>query len=104
MRRELGPGEREFVVGSVSELAAHEGSDALIEAAAHLRDRGVAMRVVLVGSGPAGPGLARRAAELGLGPDRVLFTGGLPTARALALYAALDVFVARASTYRRRGW
>lgn len=92
IRRDVGVGEGEFVVGAASKLAAYEGFDVLLEAAALLRDRGVAMRVVLAGEGPAGPALIRRAQELGLGPDRVLFLGRLEGSRAQALCSALDVF------------
>lgn len=92
IRRNLGVDESEFVVGSVSKLAAYEGFDVLIDAAALLRDRGVAMRVVLAADGPAGPALIRRAHALGLGPDRVLFLGRIEASRAQALCSALDVF------------
>jgi glycosyltransferase involved in cell wall biosynthesis len=91
-RREFGLTENEFVVGSVSKLAAYEGFDVLLKAAALLRDRGTAMRVLLVGSGPYRGTLDKLAADLGLGPETLLMPGQVPADVAPRVVAALDVF------------
>lgn len=92
VRRELGIGSGEFVVGSVSKLARYEGFDVLLRAAAELRARGVRIRVLLVGDGPERGELARLRTELGL--DRtVLMPGKVAPAAAHRALAALDVFV-----------
>ena len=90
-RREFGLGDDEFVVGSVSKLAAYEGFDVLLQAAALLRDRGSKVRVLLVGSGPYRGALDKLAAELGLGPETLLMPGQVPADVAPRVVAALDV-------------
>ncbi|HUR73250.1 MAG TPA: glycosyltransferase family 4 protein [Sporichthya sp.] len=92
-RREFGLHQDEFVVGSVSKLAAYEGFDVLLRAAALLRERGSAMKVLLVGSGPFRGALDKLAAELGLGPETLLMPGQVPADVAPRVVAALDVFV-----------
>ncbi|GAA0619647.1 glycosyltransferase family 4 protein [Sporichthya brevicatena] len=92
-RREWGLADDEFVVGTVSKLAAYEGFDVLLQAAALLRDRGSKVRVLLVGGGPFRPTLDRLAAELGLGPEHLLMPGQVAPDVALRVVAALDVFV-----------
>ncbi len=92
-RREFGLADDEFVVGSVSKLAAYEGFDVLLQAAALLRDRGSKVRVLLVGGGPFRPTLDKLAAELGLGADTLLMPGQVPADVAPRVVAALDVFV-----------
>jgi glycosyltransferase involved in cell wall biosynthesis len=92
-RREFGLGDDEFVVGSVSKLAAYEGFDVLLRAAALLRERGSKVRVLLVGSGPYRGTLDALATELGLGPETLLMPGQVPADVAPRVVAALDVFV-----------
>ena len=92
-RREFGLDDAEFVVGSVSKLAAYEGFDVLLHAAALLRDRGSKVRVLLVGSGPYRGTLEALAAELGFGPETLLMPGQVPADVAPRVVAALDVFV-----------
>jgi glycosyltransferase involved in cell wall biosynthesis len=91
-RRELGLEEDEFVVGTVSKLAAYEGFDVLLKSAALLRDRGTRIKVLLVGSGPFRGTLDKLAADLGLGPETLLMPGQVPAEVAPRVVAALDVF------------
>ncbi|GAA2008914.1 hypothetical protein GCM10009799_40870 [Nocardiopsis rhodophaea] len=91
-RREHGIAPEEFVVGSVSRLVPDEGFDVLVEAAALLRDMGVAVRVLLVGDGTARPRLLSLVEELGL-QDACVLPGRVGPGDAQRAYAALDVFV-----------
>ncbi|ASU86090.1 glycosyltransferase WbuB [Nocardiopsis gilva YIM 90087] len=90
-RREYGIGPEEFVVGAVSSIAPDEGFDMLIEAAALLRDMGVAVRVLLVGDGTARPRLLSLVEELGL-EDTCVLPGRIGPEDARRAHAALDVF------------
>jgi glycosyltransferase involved in cell wall biosynthesis len=63
----------------------------LVEAAAHLRARGIAARMTIVGDGRDAALFRARAAALGLGEDRVRFTGFVPRDRALHLVRDADV-------------
>ncbi len=92
-RRAHGIGDDEFVVGSVSSLMPYEGFATLVDAAASLRERGVAVRVLLVGDGPDRDTLLARAAGHGLTETCVL-PGRVTPDEALRAQAALDVFVA----------
>jgi glycosyltransferase involved in cell wall biosynthesis len=66
----------------------YKGYEYLIEAVARLRT-GAAL--AMVGTGPLGPGLQRRAQELGLS-ERVLFLGEVGHAELVAAYHRCDVF------------
>jgi glycosyltransferase involved in cell wall biosynthesis len=90
LRKRLGIGDGEFVVGLVSSLVAHEGIGTLLAAVKILRDRGVPARALIVGDGPEGAALKRQAAGLGID---AIFTGRVPSARVRDYHAALDVFV-----------
>ena len=90
LRRELGLGPEEFVVGEVSSLTAYEGIGTLLEAVAILRERGVPVRALIVGDGPERAALQRQAARLG---EAAVFTGRVPAAKVRQFHALLDVFV-----------
>jgi glycosyltransferase involved in cell wall biosynthesis len=90
MRRSLGIGDGEFVVGLVSSLVAHEGIGTLLEAVRTLRDQGLPARALIVGDGPERAALQRRAADLGLD---AIFPGRVPMSAVRSYHAALDVFV-----------
>jgi glycosyltransferase involved in cell wall biosynthesis len=100
LRRELGIGPEEFVVGLTSSFYGYEGIDTLIDAAALLRDRDTPVVLLLVGDGPERGTLERRAAERNLpagdggrpGATRVLFTGRVPMSSIRQFHAVLDVF------------
>jgi glycosyltransferase involved in cell wall biosynthesis len=104
LRRDLGIGVDEFVVGLTSSFYGYEGIDTLIDAAALLRDRDTPIVLLLVGDGPERGALEHRAAERGLladdgtgndgraGAARVLFTGRVPMSSVRQFHAVLDVF------------
>lgn len=88
-RRADGP--LEVVYLGLMEVA--RGVAELTEAAALLRDRGVPVRLQLIGGGRDLDRFRARAAELGLGEDVVRFHGFVPNAEALRLVAQADVGV-----------
>ncbi|MGQ0846946.1 MAG: glycosyltransferase [Sporichthyaceae bacterium] len=92
LRRDLGIAPEEFVVGALSKLAAYEGFEVLLAAAALLRERGTPIRVVLFGAGPRHDALARLARDLTLPPGAVLLPGPVSGTRVARAYATLDVF------------
>ncbi len=92
LRKELGIKPSEHVVGVVSTLVPHEGIGTLLEATQLLRERGLPVRVLIVGDGPDRSALQRQAADLGLG-QAAIFTGRVPAAKVREFHALLDVFV-----------
>ncbi len=92
LRKELGIKPGEYVVGEVSTLVPHEGIGTLLEATQLLRERGLPVRVLIVGDGPERPALQRQAADLGLA-EAAIFTGRVPAAKVREFHALLDVFV-----------
>jgi glycosyltransferase involved in cell wall biosynthesis len=90
LRRSLGIGDGEFVVGLVSSLVAHEGIGTLLEAVKILRDQGLPARALIVGDGPERAALQRHAADLGLD---AIFPGRVPMSAVRSYHAVLDVFV-----------
>jgi glycosyltransferase involved in cell wall biosynthesis len=92
LRKALGIGTDEHVVGLVSSLVPHEGIGTLLEATRRLRDRGLPVRALIVGDGPERHALQRQAAALGLG-EAAIFTGRVPAANVREYHALLDVFV-----------
>ncbi|WP_214405090.1 glycosyltransferase [Pseudonocardia lacus] len=71
----------------------YKGHDVLLSAAAALRDRGLEVRVRLVGDGRLRPRLARQAAQLGI-VDTTTFVGQVPAGPAVrAELDRADVFV-----------
>jgi glycosyltransferase involved in cell wall biosynthesis len=92
LRKELCIKPNEHVVGVVSSLVPHEGIGTLLEATRLLKDRGLPVRVLIVGDGPERAALQRQAAGLGLG-EAAIFTGHVPAAKVREFHALLDVFV-----------
>ncbi len=88
VRRELGVGTDELLVGMVSALRAVKGHDIAIETIAMLRERYPRLRLLIVGQGTTSAELERLAAPLG---DRVLFTGHRTDV--MSVFDALDVCV-----------
>lgn len=74
LRKELGIGEKEIVIGCVGRLTWQKGQDILIEAAVKLLDEGRRPRVVLAGDGETLPELKRLVLAAGLERE-VLFLG-----------------------------
>ncbi|MBE2998298.1 glycosyltransferase [Nocardiopsis sp. HNM0947] len=87
-----GIGQEEFVIGSVSSLHRYEGFGTLLEAAAFMRDRDRAVRVLLVGDGEDRDDLIALADRLGI-DDTCVFPGRVEPADALRAQAALDAMV-----------
>lgn len=87
-RAELGLGEHELVVASVNRLVPRKGMDVLIRSAAYLRDRGVAIQVLIGGTGRQHDKLAALIRSTGA-PARLL--GRLSTEELVRLYGAADV-------------
>jgi glycosyltransferase involved in cell wall biosynthesis len=85
------PGRRSTIL-FVGRLIPEKGVFDVIEAAAAVRRR-LAIRTVVAGGGPAASELERRAQELGLGLEDVLFTGEIDHDRLQELYETSDVFV-----------
>lgn len=86
VRRELGVGEDELLVGMVSALRTEKAHDVAIEAIGLLSERFPKLRLLIAGQGRLGEELASRAAPLG---DRVLLVGRRTDV--MAVYDALDV-------------
>ena len=91
LRASLGIGPAELVVGVVSNLAAYEGTGTLLEAAAELRRRGLAVRPLIVGDGTERTALERLAGQLGLA-GTAIFTGRVPMSEVRRYHAVLDLF------------
>lgn len=75
----------------VGQLLPRKGQRVLLDAMARLRDRGVDVRLTLVGDGPSRAALEVAVDELDL-RDRVKLTGAVGQDDIRALYAAADVF------------
>jgi glycosyltransferase involved in cell wall biosynthesis len=91
-RRKLGLEEQALYVGTVSSLVDYEGLDDLVAAFALLAPRVPRLRLLVVGTGAAGPALQEQVRNLGLA-DRTVFTGRVPRERTPLYHQALDVFV-----------
>ncbi|MBN2582452.1 MAG: glycosyltransferase family 4 protein [Planctomycetes bacterium] len=91
-RRQLGLPEDAALVGFVGTLAAWQGLDLLVDAAAALPDDGTRWQVILVGDGEMRDQLAQQARERGVA-ERVTFVPGVPHDRVPAYVQALDVVV-----------
>jgi PEP-CTERM/exosortase A-associated glycosyltransferase len=92
LRRRLGFADGEVVIGYVSSLVSYEGVTYLLRAIARLRDRGRAVRGLIVGDGLERAGLQHEAVTLGLA-DVVVFTGRVPITEVQRHYGLIDVFV-----------
>ena len=77
-------------IGAVSRLSPEKGFGHLLRAVALVRDRGVALEVILAGDGPSRASLERLAADLGL-RERVAFAGEVAHEDVPAVLARLDV-------------
>ena len=91
LRDSLGIRPGELVVGVVSNLVAYEGIGTLLEAAAELRRRGLAVRPLIVGDGTERTALERLAGQLGL-TGTAIFTGRVPMTEVRRYHAILDLF------------
>ena len=87
-----GDGERPLEILCVSRLVHEKGVEDVVIAAGLLRERGVRVRVKLVGQGPLEGRLREVARKLGVEED-VELAGTIPYAELPAAYRAADVFV-----------
>jgi glycosyltransferase involved in cell wall biosynthesis len=85
----LGFAPDELLIGAVGRLSPEKAFDALIRSVRTLRDRGVEVRLVVVGEGDDRPRLQGLAKELGVS-DRVLLPGWQSDVR--SYFEAMDVF------------
>lgn len=90
VRGRLGIPEQARVFGTVSTLNDYEGFDTVIEALALLRDP--AVRLLIVGAGPARSTLVEQAERSGVA-DQVIFTGRVAHAQVRHHLDAMDLFV-----------
>ena len=89
VRRELGVGDDEVLVGTVANLRSGKGYDLLLPAARALVDLDLPVRFAAVGVGPLADDIDALHRRLGLG-DRFLLLGG--RADAVRVLAGFDVF------------
>jgi glycosyltransferase involved in cell wall biosynthesis len=75
----------------VGRLVQRKGQSLLIEACAALRDRGLPVRLTLVGDGPTRADLGSLAEQLGVG-DRVRFAGAVGHDDILPMFRSADIF------------
>lgn len=73
-RGELGIGQDELAIGTITRLHESKGNSYLVDAAARVVAARPGVRFVIVGEGPLGSDLEAQAARLGLG-DRCVFAG-----------------------------
>jgi PEP-CTERM/exosortase A-associated glycosyltransferase len=78
------------VVGYIGSFTGYEGLDDLLHAASVVLDRGVDLRVLLVGDGAEMPRLRELVAELELG-EQVVLTGRVPFADVQRYYSLIDI-------------
>lgn len=83
--------DRRLTVGAVSRLSPEKGFEYLLRAVAALRDRGVAVDVLLAGDGPSRPALERLTDELAL-REHVEFLGEIAHDDVPAVLQRLDIF------------
>ncbi|SPJ23493.1 Alpha-D-kanosaminyltransferase [Palleronia abyssalis] len=83
---------RAYMVGYVGVMGQQEGIDLLLDAAARIVRAGHDVQFVLVGGGPALPGMRALAAKMGLA-DHVTFTGRAPDAALFSVLSTADICV-----------
>jgi glycosyltransferase involved in cell wall biosynthesis len=81
------------VIGYVSSLNPYEGIRYLLAAAAALRARGRALRVLIVGDGEDREALVTAGHELGLDDGTLVMPGRVPHEDVVGYYSLIDVFV-----------
>lgn len=79
------------VIGFIGSLTVYEGLDYLIDAFAMLVNKGLKVKLLIVGSGPILNDLKTQAASLGVEKD-VIFTGRVPREKIKEYYSVADIF------------
>jgi glycosyltransferase involved in cell wall biosynthesis len=81
------------VAGCISSFSPYEGIGYILEAAAALRARGQALRVLLVGDGRDRDAIVQTGHRLGLDDGTLIMTGRVPHDEVARYYSLIDVFV-----------
>jgi len=92
VRRSVGLGENDFVVGTVARLAEHKGHDDVLDALAEPLRANPGWRLLWVGDGWWRPRLMKRVKELGL-LEQVVCTGLVEPERIPGLVRSMDVLL-----------
>lgn len=92
VRRGLGLGEGDFVIGTVARLAEHKGHDDILDALGDDLAAHPEWKLLWVGDGWWGDRLRQRARDMGLAAQLVT-TGLVPNERVPAMIRAMDVLV-----------
>ena len=90
MRRELGFTPQDVVVGNIGRIEEHKGHKYLIEAIAECRQKKLPCKCLILGNGPAKPGLEQIVSQLGL-KEQVVFLAARQNIEDVLL--ACDIFV-----------
>lgn len=90
VREDIGLPRAGVWVGTAASIVGYEGLDVLVDAVIEARAGGADLRLLIAGDGVELPALRTRARGLG---EAAVFTGRVPTARALRVIQALDVCV-----------
>lgn len=85
-RRSMGIADKDLVVGFLGRLVMEKGLGVFADTIAHLRDQGMAHKVLVIGKGPAGEWFAERVPE-------AVFTGILTGAELGRATASMDVLL-----------
>ncbi|HEX5412411.1 MAG TPA: glycosyltransferase family 4 protein [Terriglobia bacterium] len=96
LRRKLGIGEQTALLAYSARMVKQKGHVLLLRALEVLRSRGIAPKLLLVGSGPLEPEIRSAVRNAGL-ESQVILTGNLAYADALRHIAAADLFVSPSS-------
>lgn len=96
LKRELGVGEGTALLAYSARMVKQKGHRLLLRALEILRSRGIAPKLLLVGSGPMEPEIRSAVRNAGL-ESQVIMTGNLAYADALRHIAAADLFVSPSS-------
>jgi glycosyltransferase involved in cell wall biosynthesis len=90
IRRELGFNSQDVVVGNIGRIEEHKGHQFIIEAIAECRKKQLPCKGLILGNGPAKPGLEQSASQLGL-KEQVVFLEARQNIEEVLL--ACDIFV-----------
>lgn len=96
LRKELGVGAETTLLAYSARMVKQKGHSLLLRALQVLRSRGIAPKLLLVGSGPLEPEIRSTVRDAGL-ESQVIMTGNLAYADALRHIAAADLFVSPSS-------
>ncbi|NDK33187.1 glycosyltransferase [Nesterenkonia haasae] len=91
LRRDLGIGDDEVVVGYISSIVEYEGIETLLEGYRLLKAQQSGARLLIVGDGPYLNRLKQHAERGGL--TDTIFTGRVPHEHILDYYHSIDIFV-----------